>query len=562
MESIEKLSKQEIINQFEQDLNEKSVEELLISVRELKEKFDEATAQEKLEILNTEENNEAKEKTPENPLDGKFTELYNVFQERKTAHKQALTKAEEDNYQAKLEIIESLKNITEGEISNIGEAFKQVNELKEKWYAIGAVNKARYKQLQFDFSHVLDLFYYNIGIHKELKNYDLKKNAEIKEAIIEKLQHLLQVESIKQLEHFIKEYQNEWDLAGPTTQEKWEELKNKYWDAVNAVYEKIKEHYHQYRTKLRESHEKKQLLLENLLSETSKIDSFEKINDWNKATESIIKLQEEWLKIGFIKRNHEQNLSTEFRSTIDDFFKQKSAFFEKLKTKQKKSEEIKRNLIEKVNTLKSQTDWVNTSTQIIKLQADWKKTGNTHPKIDQKLWTEFRAACDTFFSTKKEYFDTLDDRLEENFNQKKNAVEKMQNADSAEALSKAVEDWYLLGFVPKNKVTESNTSFEKALKSAGEKLKIANIEDFQFEIKIKALKKAENGKEALNNERKFIEGKIDKIKSELAQYENNLAFFGPSKGAQKLKDAVEARMSVAKENLNNLEGKLKLLKSN
>jgi len=564
MESLEILSKEEIIAQFEKDLNEKSIEELMVLVKELKEKFTEATAQEEakqLELYNANDTNENDFVATKNPLDDKFTELFNIYQERKTAHKQAQAKAEEENYQAKLEIIESLKNLTEGEISNIGEAFKLVNELKEKWYAIGAVNKARYKQLQFDFSHLLDMFFYNIGIHKELKNYDLKKNAEIKEGLIEKLNHLLKVDSIKQLEHFIKEYQNEWDAVGPTTEEKWTELKTKYWDAVNAIYDKIKEHYHQYRTKLREDREQKLLLLDNLKLETEKISTFNRINDWNNATEVVVKIQEDWRKIGFVKRNTEQNLTEEFKALMDDFFAKKSDFFATLKTEQKSAEEKKKTLIEKAHQLKTQTDWVNTSNQIIKLQQDWKKTGNTHPKIDQKLWTEFRTACDHFFNAKKHYYDTLDDRLEENFKQKELATEQIKNADSTEALSQAIEQWYKIGFVPKNKITESTKSFESALKTATEKLKINNAEDFQFEARVKAFKTAENGKELLQNERKFIEGKIEKINTELAQYENNLAFFGPSKGAQKLKEAVESRMQTAKENLQKLQAKLKVLKA-
>lgn len=563
MEILETLSKEAIIAQLEIDLKEKSTEELIASTKQLKASFEEATEKEKqlqLQAYEAETGNVEGFEYTANPLDSKFAELYNVLQDKKTAYKQEQARKEEENYKAKLEIINSLKTLTESELANIGEAFKQFYELRDKWNEIGTVNQARYKQLQFDYSHLQDVFYYNVGIHNELKNYDFKKNAELKEKIIEKLQNLLQVDSIRQLEHFIKEYQNEWDAAGPTTQEKWEELKTRYWELVNAVYEKIRLHYLNLREKQKEALEKKNQLLESVKNEIAKVTEQSKIAEWNNITDFIIKAQEEWKKSGLIKKAKEQALFEEFRAAVDAFFSQKGEYFGELKDKQKKAENKKRDLIAKVNAIKDSTDWNNTGKQIIRLQEDWKKSGNTHPKIDRKLWTEFRAACDYFFNAKKQYFDTLDDRLEANLTKKSEAAEKIANATSAQEFSTAVEEWYSAGFVPKKNITESNTAFEKATKTAAEKLKLENTEDLVFEAKINAFKKSENAKELLFGERKFLQEKIEKIKSELAQYENNLAFFGPSKGAQKLKEAVEAKMTVAKENLKKLQSKLKLVR--
>lgn len=563
METLETLSKEAIIAQLEIDLKEKSTEELIASTKHLKAQFEEATEKEKqlqLQAYEAETGNVEGFEYTANPLDSKFAELYNVLQDKKTAFKQEQARKEEENYKAKLEIINSLKALTESELINIGEAFKQFYELRDKWNEIGTVNQARYKQLQFDYSHLQDVFYYNVGIHKELKNYDFKKNAELKEKIIDKLQNLLHVDSIRQLEHFIKEYQNEWDAAGPTTQEKWEELKNRYWELVNAVYEKIRLHYLNLREQQKEALEKKNQLLESVKNEIAKVTEQSKIAEWNNITDFIIKAQEEWKKSGLIKKAKEQALFEEFRAAVDAFFSQKGEYFGELKDKQKKAENKKRDLIAKVNAIKESTDWNNTGKQIIRLQEEWKKSGNTHPKVDQKLWTEFRAACDYFFNAKKQYFDTLDDRLEANLTKKTEAAGKIANATSAQEFSTAVEEWHTVGFVPKKNITESNTAFDKAVKTAAEKLKLENTEDLVFEAKINAFKKSENAKELLFGERKFLQEKIEKIKSELAQYENNLAFFGPSKGAQKLKEAVEAKMTVAKENLEKLQSKFKLVR--
>jgi hypothetical protein len=283
------------------------------------------------------------------------------------------------------------------------------------------------------------------------------------------------------------------------------------------------------------------------------------LKDWNTATEKIQEIQEEWKKAGLLRKSKNNALYESFKAHIDEPFAKKSDFFDNLKGEQKASEQKKKSLIEKANALKTSTDWAAATPKIIQLQEQWKKSGSTHPKTDQKLWKEFREACDYFFTAKKNYFDTLDDRLEENLKNKNAAIENIEKATTPEQLTAAVQQWHEAGFVPKKQITKSNTDFDKALASAAKKLSISNIEDLVFEAKINAYKKAENSKDLMQSEKRFVLGKIEKLRSEMSQYENNLSFFGPSKGAQKLKEAVENKMKQTAENLEKWEQKLKLL---
>jgi hypothetical protein len=563
MEALETLSKEQIVAQLENDLKEKSIEDLIASTKHLKSKFEEATEKEEQEQLQAfvAEGGHANDFTPvPNALDGRFKELFNILQEKKKEHKNELARLEEENYKAKLEIIQQLRALTESDNSNIGEAFRKFYELRDAWNNTGAVNQARYKQLQFDYSHLQDVFYYNIGIHKELKNYDFKKNASLKEEIIEKLRNLQNVDSIRQLEHFIKEYQNEWDAIGPTTQEKWEELKNNYWQLVNDIYEKIRLHYVNLREQQKEALEKKQVLIEAAAYLAASISEQSTVKDWNQATEKINALREEWRKSGKLKKSKGDQLFEEFKNHLNVFFEKKSDFFKTVKEENKTAENRKKQLIEKANQLKESTDWATTTPKLIQLQEQWKKTGKASPAADQKLWKQFREACDFFFSAKKQYFDTLDDRLADNLKKKEAAIEAIQQAGNEEQLIAAVQQWHESGFVPKKEIARSNQLFDKALKTSAQKLKIEDTDTLEFEARIRAFKKAENSKDLLNAERKFIQGKIDKIWSEIAQFENNLSFFGPSKGAQKLKEVVEKKIEQANKEISDWQLKLQKIR--
>lgn len=556
------MTKEEIIVQLEQDLKKKSVEDLVATTKHLSSKYKEAEDVEEKQQLEkfVEEGGHPNDFIAEkNPLDGKFKELFNLLLEKKTAYKKEITEKEEGNYQAKLQILEQLKALTEDEQQNLGATFQKFYALRDEWEAVGAVNQARYKQLQYDYSHLKDIFYYNVKIHRELKNYDFKKNGEKKEEIIKKLQGLKEVSSIRQLEHFIKEYQDEWDAIGPATQDKWETLKNTYWDLVNEVYEKIRLHYKNIRELQKNVLENKEALLAKMEEIVGTILNEWGLKDWNKATEKIKTLQQEWKEAGYTKKAKENELFEVFGALADDFFGKKKVFFEKLKEKQGKRESRKEALIEKAEHLKVSKDWKNTSQELINLQKEWKKIPPAHFKIENKLWEKFRSACDTFFESKKEYFDTLDDRKEENLEVKQKGIEAIENAKTKDELVQGLEIWYGAFEVPKNQIKKALNELDKTVKKALETVEDKNIEMTMFKAKVKALKNSDNNELLIKDEKRFIQSKIQKIKEELNQYENNLSFFGPSKGAQKLKEAVENKMATAEKEMKDWEQKLKLL---
>lgn len=491
----------------------------------------------------------------------RFKELYTLFQEKKKEYKQALAKQEEANFAAKTKVVEDLKTLTDEEFNNFGEMFARFKTLQEEWKKVGDVNKARFQTLQTEYSHLIDKFFYNVNIHKSLQNYSFEKNSTQKKNLIIKIQELLSNDSIIQLEHYIKAYQKEWDEIGPTFQEEWEKVKEDYWTGVNAVYAKIREHYLKIREKQKESIEKKEALIEEAKIQLDALKESTNPKQWNELSNKLKELQQDWKKTGFSKKSKDDELWNIFRDLSNEFFDHTKVLYGKLNETRDAFEEKKLALIKRAEALKDSKEWRETTQKFLKLQEDWKKTGALRPQKDHKLWNKFRGACNAFFDTKKEYFATLDDRQEENLKQKEALASEIEKAKTLKELKEKMAAWWAVGHVPKKTINNANTKFNQAVSKAAKMLKLEEDakDSIIFEAKITAFKTAENSGDLLENEKRFVKERMDKIKDEINQYENNLSFFGPSKGAQKLKEVVEAKVTEAKARLALWEEKIKLL---
>lgn len=576
MEENKIISREEINEQFN-ELLKGDFTILLEKVPNLKTQYDAAHRMEyKMQLAAflakdvTAEN--AEEETVENPKEEdfkfqadedthRFKELYTQFQEKKKEYKQALAKQEEENFAAKTKVVEELKTLTDEEFNNFGEMFARFKALQEDWKKVGDVNKARFQTLQTEYSHLIDKFFYNVNIHKSLQNYSFEKNSVQKKEIIAKIQELISNDSIIQLEHYIKSYQKEWDEIGPTFQEEWEKVKDDYWTGVNAVYAKIREHYLKIREKQKESIEKKEALIAEAKIKLEELKESTNPKQWSELSTKLKELQQDWKKTGFSKKSKDDELWNTFRDISNEFFDHTKVLYGKLNETRDAFEEKKVALIKRAEALKDSKEWRETTQKFLKLQEDWKKTGALRPQKDHKLWNKFRSACNAFFDNKKEFFATLDDRQEDNLKQKEALSTEVEAAKTVEELKEKIAKWWAVGHVPKKTVNSANTKFNTAVSKAAKKMEITEEtkETIVFEAKVVAFKTAENGATLLENEKRFVKERMDKLKDEINQYENNLSFFGQSKGAQKLKEVVESKVSEAKGKLAVWEEKIKLL---
>jgi len=337
------------------------------------------------------------------PLDAEFDALYETFKTRHKGQIEAKKSVEQENLQIKKSLIDRLRKLIQEE-ENIGVAFATQKEIQDQWREVGDIPRDLRQDIQNDYSRLMEQFYYNIGIYKELRIHDLKRNQQLKEDIIVKLKALSQNQNVQEIETELKVLQHEWEDIGGTQQEVWEELKAQYWSIVKSLYDRIRNHYEAKREVMNKNLEaKRELVVKTEQVLNGVLDSAD-FSVWEDATQELLKNQETWKTIGFGPRKENEEIWTQFRSLCDKFFESKHAYF---KERNKQFDELvskKKALITKVNELKDSTNWKETTQQIIGFQNDWKKIGNAGPKNEQKLWKEFRAACDGFFNRKEAHF--------------------------------------------------------------------------------------------------------------------------------------------------------------
>jgi len=496
-----------------------------------------------------------------------FYTIYNAFKDKRKALIEEKKSVESENLRQKRGLIRALEELVKTE-ENIGAAFSSQKEINEKWKNIGPIPRDKRQEVQQDYSRIMEEFFYNIKIYKEIKAYDYKKNLELKEAIILRLKELINEGNIKTLESQLKSLQDEWEDIGPTEQEAWEKLKEDYWSSVKAAYDKIRAHYDQLRELQKENIVKK----EQLLNKVEEILSAERdsIKTWNRDTKLVLAIQEEWKTIGFGPRKENEHVWKKFRSLCDSFFASKSEFFTSIQSKFDDVAKQKEALIEKAEALKDSKDWKETTSSIIQLQKSWKKLGNAGQRNENKLWKAFRAPIDQFFESKDQYFKDLDKENEVNLEKKEAFIKEIEayqlpenTSEALKALKEFAQQFSAIGHVPINQKDAIYQKFKQALDQHFSSLKLEGKEKEKalFQAKLETIKASPNAESLLEKEKMAIRKKMDDIKQSIIQYENNLGFFSNSKGANSLKEEVERKIQKEKALFDELKLKLQTIRN-
>lgn len=498
--------------------------------------------------------------------DNTFDQLWASFSRLQSEAEEKLRREQRDNLETKKAIIEEIGKLKTEE--NIKKSYERFELLQEKWNSIGAVPSAHLKDLQSEYSRVRDDFFYTMHIYRELLENDLRKNLQLKQDIIKKMNDLLNLDDIREIEKMARKYTNEWNEVGPTFHNQWEAIRDDFWKVHHEIYDRVKHFFHSQKEVQAENLNQKEALL-TALKEVSEreLDSEKK---WNKTTQKVIELQKQWKTIGFAGKKENERVWKEFRKLGDEFFEKKSQFFLGLKEVHDQRKDAKLQIIEKVRVLLEGVDFQDNSREIVQLQNEWKKIGTTHHRDEQRLWKKFRELCNAFFDRKKEHFKKLEGEQDENLKLKMEVIEQLQNfkptddltsdKESIEALASKFNE---IGFVPIKSKQKVSQDFHNALRHAYHSLGLnkKKTEEALFELKVEEIKNTEEPEEALRKELTAIREKIKTINQTILQYENNMGFFGHGKGAQALKAEVEKKLNREREIKENLEKKSRILKT-
>ena len=497
-----------------------------------------------------------------------FYNIYKSFQESRKKQIEIKSALENENLRQKRALINRLKEVIEAE-ENIGSAFNSYKEIHETWKKIGDIPREKRDDTQKEYSRLLEIFFYNIKIYRELKDHDYKRNFQLKEDVIFRLKQLRTKNlPVRDLEASLRSLQDEWEEIGPVNNEDWEALKKNYWDSVKWIYEKINSHYEEQRNVLMDNLKKKKALVEALRNILLGLDSIEKGKEWESKTNEIISFQEQWKQIGFGPKKENDAVWKEFRSLCDSFFEAKKSFNKSLDNSYKDVADKKRALITEVQEINSSTDWKKTADRIVFLQKKWKETGSAGPRNENKLWSEFRAACDVFYNSRDKHFEQQETELAGNLEQKLALISEIEqyvvSEDKTEALSalKNFNDRFsAIGHVPTKNKNEVFSSFKKVMddKYASLKLEAKEKDLILFKAKVETILASPERGKLLNQERFELKKQIDILNKEIIQMETNLSFFARSKGADQLRKDVEKKIESVKEKITGLKRKLSSL---
>lgn len=505
--------------------------------------------------------------TPD-PAEEEIKNLLNEIKEKKAKSIAEEEKVKEENFSKKSAIIDAIKELTDSS-DDFGKLYKEFKELQIKWNDIKIVPEGKAKELWRSYQIYTEKFYDLIKINNELRDYDFKKNLELKNVISDSVEKLDEETDVISAFHQLQNFHQQWRDIGPVAKELREEIWNRFKEASTKINKKYQDHFIQLKEKEEQNLEEKTAICQEIKDIDYSV--LQSAKEWDDKTKAIISLQEKWKTIGFVPRKVNTQIFEEFRSLCDVFFEKKAAFFKTIKEGMDANLEKKRKLTEKVNELKESTNWKETADELINIQKEWKKIGPIPRKYSESLWKEFIGACDYFFEQRSKVLDTQKEEETVNLAAKKEVIEKIKaldiNSDPKELLAQLkahMNEWNAIGFVPFKEKDKIYKEYQGALDVYFEQLKINKAEYRlqSFKNTVDDISKTDKSKPKLLRERDKLIHQYNKVKSDLQTYENNMGFLSLSKGASSLLKDMNHRIEDLKNEMELILKKIEAIDSN
>ena len=478
-----------------------------------------------------------------------------IFKEQEAEKQENLTK--------KLDIIEKIKSmITTPEEAN--KSYQEFKALQQQWREIKNVPAEKANELWRNYQLYVEQFYDMLRLNSEAREYDFKKNLELKTGLCEAAEKLAEEEDVISAFHQLQKLHQEYREIGPVSKELREEIWNRFKAASTVINKRHQQHFEGIRAKEEENLARKTALCEKV--EAIAAEENKGSGDWEKHTKAIIDIQAEWKTIGFAPQKMNVKIFERFRAACDDFFGRKAEYFKSLKDTFKENADKKRALIEKAKALQDSTEWKSTSDKLIALQKEWKTIGMVPKKLGDQLWEEFLGACNKFFEARNAAGAGQRGEEHTNLSKKREVIEKLKavaeetGEDIQEKVQKLVEEYNAIGHVPykeKDKIYEEyHAVLDKLYKELNISVAKRRLSNFKQTIK----QVAERGENALDNERSRLFRQYEALKQEIQTYENNLGFLNASsKKGNSLIDEMNRKVQKLKDDMNLVKEKIKAI---
>ncbi len=493
---------------------------------------------------------------PEDEAENKLKELLAIYKEKRAAIIAEEERVKAANYALKLQLLEQLKSLSERQ-EDFNKLYNEFKNIQQRWKEVKLIPQEFANDLWKDYQLYSERFYDIIKINHQFRDYDFKKNLEMKTALCETVEKLQEETDIISAFHQLQKLHQQWREIGPVAKD----LRDEIWERFKAGSTVINKR-HQAFFDNQKAKEEDNLTAKTAICEEVEAIDFEALKsykDWDEKSKVIIALQEKWKTIGYAPKKHNNKIFERFRAACDNFYTQKAQFYKRTKENIEKNVELKRVLCEKAEALKDSTDWKNTTDKLIALQKEWKTSGPVTRRQSDVLWKRFITACDTFFENKNKALSSQKTEEQANLAAKKEIIEKIKGLNAIEDAGEAVAElrglmaqWNAIGFVPFRDKDKIYKLYHEAVDKQFGRLKLdkADRRMQSYRTNLNDMAGGDHGKGKLYSEREKLMRIYERMKVELQTYENNIGFLNvSSKGGGGLIKEMERKIEKLKDEM-------------
>lgn len=500
-------------------------------------------------------------------VEEEFKNIMSVIKEKRSALTAELEKQKEMNLQIKLSIIEELKELVESP-DDANKSYTEFKKLQQQWNEVKLVPQAKVNELWKNYQLYVEKFYDLLKLNNEFREYDFKKNLEIKTHLCEAAEKLADEADVVSAFHQLQKLHQEFRDTGPVAKELRDEIWARFKVASTAVNRRHQQHFEALKEVEQHNLDQKTVICE--IIETIDYKELTNFASWESKTQEVIALQNKWKTIGFAPQKMNVKIFERFRKACDEFFRKKGEFFKTLKEGMNENLEKKRALCEKAEALKDSTDWKTTADELAKLQKEWKTIGPVAKKYSDAVWKRFISACDYFFEQKNKATSSQRSVEQENLEKKKAIIEKlnaiddqMDTEETIQLVRNLMKEWNGIGHVPFKEKDRIYKQYHSQVDKLFERFNISasNKKLSNFKSTISSIQ--EGSPQALYREREKLVRAFDNMKNDLQTYENNLGFLTTSsKKGNSLLTEINRKVEKLKADIELVKEKIKMVDEN
>lgn len=493
---------------------------------------------------------------PEDETESKIKELLAVYKEKRAAIVAEEERVKAANYALKLQLIDQLKALTESQ-DDFNKLYNDFKDIQQRWKEVKAVPQEFANELWKNYQTYTEKFYDIIKINNQFRDYDFKKNLEMKTALCETVEKLETEADVVSAFHQLQKLHQQWREIGPVSKELREELWARFKAASTVINKRHQEHFESLKSKEQENLDAKTVICEEI--EQIDFEALKTFRDWEEKNKVVIALQEKWKTIGFAPKKSNVKIFERFRAACDVYFNRKSDFYKGIKEEMEKNLELKKALCEKAEALKDSVEWKSSTEKMITLQKEWKTIGSVARKHSDAVWKRFISACDYFFEQKNKNVSSQKSVEQTNLASKKELIEKIKTLDDTlkpdEALAilkGLMAEWNIVGHVPFKEKDKIYKEYHEAVDHQFDRLKVDQSDRKMqtYRSNLNDMAGGERGKGKLYGEREKLMRMYERMKNELQTYENNIGFLSiSSKGGGGLVKEMERKIEKLKEEM-------------